>query len=688
MISSTNNGVNIGNLELTQATTDKSAYGDAQCVNNTQTHGLNALYASASDDLPLPQPDETKKRRKWLEGSFFKSIAIREILSLATAARNGEHKCRFRERTAGGYSVVIFLVFDDGVEWAAKLPKGTREENDGRNEYLESECATLMFLQQLGTVPSPKLHDFASDHNNPVKSPYILMDKVVGTPLIQSLGNGMRKEAIHETLRQLAQVRRSLLCNPFWDIGSLVVVDDPKTRQFDVDKQLTISNYGSFCPYSCRPGPYPTSMAYYTNLLCASFLEWQEIHPLMATQETVKEKWKIYAYLCSILPSYVKDDNDQFFLAHTDLSASNILVDENGSITGIIDWEFANTLPFQAVEHYPLFLADKEHFVGLMEDLCDDPLAELEEWRAIYAKEFKGDANMEEYLENIDVRIAFEKILHDYEEATLENLVENFKLLESAAVLDRIENPFRWTSPTEVHHTLADHEQTSAMKDSKLSTIPLDCDDLSIAGLGPDSPSHSLKNLLDPGSPADGVHTQQQTEIQTDSIDCSESTPPPETLSADSADIADMDKLRIQTDIVENFIASTLDVKSTLSPNSNARPSSQPIQSETIPPFLSPPTFIYSSTKEKKDAAMQTDSLEIPGSLETPSRSPVVNDLGVLDPIPTSIDAETQPLPRPLSLFRCLTGGLRGVMRKLKHRASRVFNACSLGDSAMDLEMR
>jgi Phosphotransferase enzyme family len=455
--------------ELDQAATDQPIYGNSPRIRSTQSCELNAVYATASDDLPLPQPEETKKCGKWFENIFFKRTAIREILSLAALARNSEHKCRFRERIAGGYNVVIFLVFDDGVEWVAKLPQESKDEGDRRNEYLESECSTLMFLQQLGTVPVPKVYDSAVDHNNSVKWPYILMDKVAGIPLINALENGMSKDAIYETLRQLAQVRKQLLCRPFREIGSLVLIDDPKTHQFAVDKQLTISNYfGSPSLCICHTGPYPTSLAYYANLLCIGFSDWQAGHFFEATREAVRERWKIHAYLSSILPSYVKDDNGQFFLAHTDLSVANVLVDEKGSITGIVDWEFASTLPFQAVEHYPLFLADKEKFVDLMENIYEDPLAELQEWREIYAKEFAGDTDMEKYLENIDARIAFEKILHDHEEVTIENLVENCKFLESASTLDHIEIPFPWTSPTKVHRSLTNHEPTVITKDVTL----------------------------------------------------------------------------------------------------------------------------------------------------------------------------------------------------------------------------
>lgn len=167
----------------------------------------------------------------------------------------------------------------------------------------------------------------------------------------------------------------------------------------------------------------------------------------MPDNDEIWVRWRIHAYLASVLASYVKPQTDDFFLAHKDLNPSNILVDpESGSITGIIDWEFACVVPFQATEHFPVFLS-KDVFKENFEDIYDDPEAELEVWRTFYAKQFDDEA-MQKYLQNIDAAIAFEGVLKDNDLATVENLVENCKFLESAETLKKIEIPFPWKAPT------------------------------------------------------------------------------------------------------------------------------------------------------------------------------------------------------------------------------------------------
>lgn len=74
------------------------------------------------NSLPLEWDEEADKGGDWFE-NFFECICVGELLPLVSEARkNGSHKCRFSGRT-GGYNVILFLSFDDGVEWVAKLPK-------------------------------------------------------------------------------------------------------------------------------------------------------------------------------------------------------------------------------------------------------------------------------------------------------------------------------------------------------------------------------------------------------------------------------------------------------------------------------------------------------------------------------------------------------------------------------------
>jgi hypothetical protein len=131
------------------------------------------------------------------------------------------------------------------------------------------------------------------------------------------------------------------------------------------------------------------------------------------------------------LPSYIIESS-VFYLAHTDLSISNLLVDpSDGTLLRIIDLEFANTLPPQAVEHYPSFLGNRAEFVEHYEGLFDDPTTELEGWRAQYNKQFIDQPAISVFNDRIDAISNFEHLLRYPNERTLTKIADALEVLQS-----------------------------------------------------------------------------------------------------------------------------------------------------------------------------------------------------------------------------------------------------------------
>jgi hypothetical protein len=144
--------------------------------------------------LPSATANESKARRRWFEEVHFPKICVQEFLPIAREVRKGDHTCRFGERMLGTYNVVIFILFDDGVEWAIKMPRGNFKEGQ-EDMFLMSEYATLYFLQRdIPTVPSPKVHRSCFTDNNPTKTPYFITDKVPGIPMWRAFREHERGE--------------------------------------------------------------------------------------------------------------------------------------------------------------------------------------------------------------------------------------------------------------------------------------------------------------------------------------------------------------------------------------------------------------------------------------------------------------------------------------------------------------
>lgn len=198
----------------------------ATCLNAPET-GLVSL--------PSPTNDENEAEREWFEEYLFPRICAAEFLLIATNIRDGDHACHFGERIMGSLSVVFFLVFDDGVEWVVKIPKATIDDEE-EHMFLMSEYTTHVFLQDIESIPAPKVHGASFVNNNPTKTPYFMMDKLPGIPLWRAVReNEMRRDGVFEMLRQLAEVRKVLATHTWPEIGSLIMVEEDVV----VEKLLT-----------------------------------------------------------------------------------------------------------------------------------------------------------------------------------------------------------------------------------------------------------------------------------------------------------------------------------------------------------------------------------------------------------------------------------------------------------------
>lgn len=466
-----------------------SSDGESNTVDNLLAV-FTAIYGRDESDPSVDDPENsprgkvgaTKVQRNFFGKVFSKRVKVRKLLALASAVRGDSHKCVFGEWDLGRYNVIVTIVFDDCVEWIAKMPKYTTDDEE--NGYLKSEYATLLFLQELESIPAPKVHGFCFHRKNQARTPYIFMDKISGTLLADAICKGnMNRDAVHKTLTQLAQIKKTLFQRPFNEVGSLMVSvnDKGKLSSICVDRQYTIWTLGekSRLKYPCNYGPYQSNLQNYSMLLHNSWTNWMAECYSAEEPEGLAQRLKLHAYLTLILSSFVKP-TDRFYLAHTDLHAGNLFVDDAGNITGIIDWEFTTTAPLQSGDHYPLFLSNEEGWIHETKEIYEDPAAELRYWQEFYAKQWAGDSAMQEYFANLKPIIAFENLLRDTEEANIENVVVNLKLVNDWSSIDNLQLPFPWSTPTVISssyhaspsHTSPSHTVVSSATEIEILVAP------------------------------------------------------------------------------------------------------------------------------------------------------------------------------------------------------------------------
>jgi aminoglycoside phosphotransferase (APT) family kinase protein len=418
---------------------------------NSAFHDVETAQETAKFDIEVcpSDKDPSFSSTNWFKNHYTPSVPLHLLLEIAAKVRGSSHTCQLGERWVGGFNVALTVRFDDGAEWIVKTPKEVDETTAGR---LESEVATLKFLQKTGSSLIPRVYSYSVTADNPMRTPFIIMQKLPGVTLNRALSRGLDRHGVHRTLEGLAQFGKVLQQHPFRQIGSLYLDSYTDAYREDFDSNYEhepsdhiiaelINLWSSEVPLSRYRGSFwGNPEGYYFEQHTLSLLS-ESIHDEGESKHT---KRTAHFYLALLLPCYIQEVR-KFYLAHTDLSISNLLVHpSDGTLLGIIDWEFANTLPPQSVEHYPIFLADRSCFLERFEDFLEDANSEFDNWRAHYAKQFLDDPETSSFNARIDAISAFESLLRHPNERPIHKIIETMKALKAANALNAPLPSFSW----------------------------------------------------------------------------------------------------------------------------------------------------------------------------------------------------------------------------------------------------
>ncbi|KAI9752643.1 MAG: hypothetical protein M4579_005537 [Chaenotheca gracillima] len=236
----------------------------------------------------------------------------------------------------GNYNFHLELCFEDGVQWIARFKRTEPSPPPPAiREYLvKSEAATYRFLEKT-RVPAPKVFEVVSDSSNPVGAGYILMEKVPGQSLSSMLPTADQTQKV---LAQIADMYEELHKYPFETMGSLDQMDFDHIGPvaYDLVAQLDPDHGPDF------PGPFRTAKDFYVSMLSRvlDLIVGGELYPDWAV-----DTYLVHRFMLDLVPLLPGINDQNFYLRHPDDSGSHIMVDDDFNITGIIDWEWAYTVP-------------------------------------------------------------------------------------------------------------------------------------------------------------------------------------------------------------------------------------------------------------------------------------------------------------------------------------------------------
>ncbi|EKV17386.1 hypothetical protein PDIG_15100 [Penicillium digitatum PHI26] len=128
----------------------------------------------------------------------------------------------------GGFNWAVFVIFEDGLEWVLRSPVQNHPELSYSSvaKLLSSEAATLKYLRAYTDIPVPDVYSYCAYPNNPLRIPYILMNKAQGKTLETMWGgteipHRLDSLEINKVMSQLGHITWKLAQVRFNKIGSL-----------------------------------------------------------------------------------------------------------------------------------------------------------------------------------------------------------------------------------------------------------------------------------------------------------------------------------------------------------------------------------------------------------------------------------------------------------------------------------
>ncbi|KAK5651372.1 hypothetical protein OQA88_12529 [Cercophora sp. LCS_1] len=263
------------------------------------------------------------------------------------------------------------------------------------------EVATLRWVRENTSVPAPKVFGFDDSNNNEIGFEWILMEFMEGAPASGRWWTMSMDQKIAFTERIATfQSELSGFGRPrpiFKRIGTLDASGGLVEQGDDIDKVweevvvapgLLVSPeffVGDHLRYDIPRGPFHSTHDWLSTQLkiillhqTATLESTEDEDDREDAEEILSVAQKLLALVPKVFPLHSDESEPEATgLYHHDLHLNNILVNDEGAITAILDWECVSALPHWMLTMPPKFL--------------EEPVREEEPERDEYADEVSSD---------------------------------------------------------------------------------------------------------------------------------------------------------------------------------------------------------------------------------------------------------------------------------------------------------
>lgn len=229
-------------------------------------------------------------------------------------------------------------------------------------QKVRGEATTLRFLCRATDVPVPEVFAFDDSADNDIGFEWILMERMPGVPAYKRWRTMTTSQKV-TLVQRIAEFQAQIFRHEFSMIGTLEPGHDSSNSNEQPGEMVSIMFFtDSHFNYDISRGPFRTSydwLAAYLDFIGMDQIKVQKNSEDEDDQKDAEYTLKISRKLGTLLPKIfppIQNPPDRAVLWHEDLSLSNILVDEEGCITAIIDWECVSAMPRWTATKMPKFL--------------------------------------------------------------------------------------------------------------------------------------------------------------------------------------------------------------------------------------------------------------------------------------------------------------------------------------------
>lgn len=286
----------------------------------------------------------------------------------------------------------VYLVHTDGRSFIMRVTLPVYPRHKTR-----AEVVTLRWVHDTTSLPVPQVFGYDDSNDNEIGFEWILMEYMPGKSLWkQWRWISMEKKVALAEQFAVFQSELSGLGNErplFTNIGTLEApeidlgtnsspIPLSEARQITTAPGRLVSQQfflGNHLGYEMPRGPFRSSHDWLSAMLGVIIQHQTNVLNKPDDDDDAEEAEEILAAartLVALIPKIFPSDPlagpEPSALYHHDLNLNNILVDEEGQVTAVLDWECVSALPLWMVTQTPAFLYDRAREDEPQRDLYGD----------------------------------------------------------------------------------------------------------------------------------------------------------------------------------------------------------------------------------------------------------------------------------------------------------------------------